>query len=519
MSDEPHTGELAEKQGPTHFSARLFAHGGIYGLEQVLQTLLTMLLLPVYARYLGTSGYGMIGVLMSIGGVLSMLMLQGLGSAWFRLRLLPQVRDRLDEFQTTLVGYLTFSIVVVAVLFFLLGPRISPLLTPNIPFYPWWPWILIISGSSVFATLYKNAARSDQKPGRYIAFTALQQLSSVGAILLMVVFLRRGAIGQLQGTAIAAVPFALLSLVLIRPYKRSSDPRGDLKLSFAYGLPTLPHAIASPVNTLIDRSVVNAMLGTSLTGVYVAGQQISRLGDAVAQALNKAYAPIFNALAQEAEDKGPGIEVAPQQMNAIAEMSYAITLALLLLGVGITMVSREVLLFLTNPDFASAWRIILLLVSAEIMRTYYHVFGRPIQFKLEAIRFLPILSWSSMGLNLVGNLALIPVFGIVGAALATLISQAALAIATLYLAHRTMPIPYRWGSMGAAFAGFLGTAVCLTACDANIESLGLRLPLKIACAVPFSIFGIVSLYQHMGSPALSRVLKKRRPSIESDTNN
>lgn len=505
-------GDPAARTGKSRSSARLFAHGGIYGLEHVLQTLVMLILLPVYARYLGTSGYGKIGVLLAFSGVLNILMLQGLGSAWFRLRILPEVRNRVGEFQTTLVVYLAISVGAIALLFFLLGPRVSPLLTPNIPFYPWWPWVLIIAASAVFATLYRNAARSDQKPVQYMIFTALQQLATVAAILFMVVYLEAGALGQLQGTAMAAVPFAVLGLFLLRPYRRSPDPRGDLKLSFAYGLPVLPHMLAAPLNTLIDRSVVNVLLGTSLTGVYVAGQQISRLGDAVAQALNRAYAPIFNALAQEAEEAGLHTGPAREKLHDIAEMGYALTLAILAIGTGLVALSREVLLFLANPEFASAWRIILLLVAAEIMRTYYHVFGRPIQFKLEAIRFMPILSWSSIGVNLAGNFILIPFFGIVGAALATFFSQAGLAVATLVLGHRTMAIPYRWGSMAAAFAGFLLTAAALTACDARFESLTLRLPLKIAVALPFLLYATVSLYRHLQMPGFAALFRRRRAS-------
>ncbi len=508
MSEASDRSDLTPNKGSGNFSARLLTHGGIYGLEQVLQSLVMFVLLPVYARHLGTEGYGAVGLLLSFSGVLSVLMLQGLGSAWFRLRILPQVRNRIEEFQTTLVLYLATSVAFISILFFLIGPRIIPWLTPNIPFYPLWPWVLIIAGCTVFATLYRNAARSDQKPIQYIVFTAVQQLLSVIAILAMVVYFKRGPLGQLQGTAIAAIPFALLSLYLIRPYRISSDARSDIRLSFAYGLPVLPHMLAAPVNTLIDRVVVNALLGASLTGVYVAGQQISRLGDAVAQALNKAYAPIFNALAQEAEEEEDAV-ARERLLMAISEMGHVITLTILAIGVGLTMLSREVLLFLTNPEFASAWRIILLLVSAEIMRTYYHVFGRPIQFKLETIRFLPFLSWSSMGLNLIGNLILIPLMGIVGAALATFISQAGLAGLTLYLSHRTMKIPYPWFVMASSFGAFLFTALGLTWCDASLDSVALRLPLKIAIATPFLLYAGISLIKHLRGRALPPSLNQR----------
>lgn len=477
--------------------ARVFAHGGIYGLEYVMQTLVTMLLLPVYARYLGTSGYGKIGVLLSFSGVLSILMLQGLGSAWFRLRILPEVRDRLREFQTTIVLYLAASVTVVAGLFFLLGPLISERLTPNLPFYPWWPWVLVIAASTAFSNLFKLAARSEQKPLQYIVFTVLHQASTVAAVLVMVIALRAGALGQIQGTAFAAVPFAVLSLFLLRPYRRSENPRGDLGLAFAFGLPVLPHMLAGPLNIFIDRSVVNFFLGSSLAGVYIAGQQISRLTQAVAQALNMSYGPIFNNLAQEAVAHPSDSPEYRDQLKQIGELGHIITLTMLAVGTGVIVFSREVLLLLTNPEFAEAWRIIGLLVAAQMMMSYYFVFGRAVFFSRESVRYMPLLSWSFLLLNLAGNCILIPLMGILGAALSTLISQTMLALLTLRLANRFIRIPYPARMMLMCFAAFLLTAGALTWCDATLTSIPFRLLCKVGVALPFLLFTGYALLGHV----------------------
>ncbi len=489
---------------PPNFSARLFAHGGIYGLEQVIQTVVAFVLLPVYARYLGTSGYGQIGLLLSFGGVLSIVIFQGFGAAWFRLRFLPEIRNRLPEFQTTVVLYLGISVALASLVFFLAGPFLTPLITPEIPFLPLWPWVLAIACGTVFATLFRYTAQSDQKPVQYIVFTLLHQGVMVAAILYMVVVRDAGTLGQLQGTAFAALLFALVSLVLLRPYRLSRNHRNDLRLSFAYGVPVLPHMLASPVNTLVDRSVVNLLLGSSMTGIYVAGQQLSRISDAAAQALNKAYAPIFNTLAQEAAENGAGSSGHSAKLHVIAEMAYVLTLAILGVGTVVVMACREVLLLLANPEFASAWKIILLLVGAETMRTYYHVFGRSVQFELETIRFMPVLSWSTMLFNLAGNFALIPTFGIVGAAMATFISQCLLAVMTFYLGRRALAVPYPWRRMGLALGGFALTCALLTGCDVTADAWVWRLPLKLAVALPFGLYVAVTLFRRVRDPEFAR---------------
>lgn len=488
-------------------AARVFVHGGIYGLEHVLRVVVSFVMLPIYARYLGIAGYGTVGVLSSYGAVLSVLLLQGLGSAWFRLRVMPRVRERLPTFQTHIVLYLSGSLVVVTGLFFTGGPYIAKLLTPNLPFYPWWPWVFLSSAGSVYAALYKLALRGDQKPGRYIVFVLVEQVSTVSLLIFMLVILKAGPLGQLQAGAIATSGMAIISLYLLRPYRTDDQAKGDLKLAFSYGWPHVPHMLAGPLNNVIDRGIVNGFLGTAMAGTYIAGQQIAGLSQRIATSLNQAYAPIFNSMAQEAFEEDRPNDVYDQHMRSLADLGHIISLAMLVVGLVLIACSRELLLFLANPEFAAAWKVIFLLVSAEIMRTYYFVFGRVVFFKKESLRFAPFLSWSAMGINLTGNCILIPLYGIVGAGLATLLSHAFMMGMTLRLANRHIPIPYRWTLMIGSFLGFAGSVALLVYGDFAFESPMARIGYKTLIALPFSIYALVSIYRSAFRELLIRKLR------------
>lgn len=57
---------------------------------------------------------------------------------------------------------------------------------------------------------------------------------------------------------------------------------------------------------------------------------------------------------------------------------------------------------------------------------------------------VPIGSFIAAGIKIVLTIILVPKFGIMGAALATLIAYSSLAIAMFYLAQKVYPIKYDW---------------------------------------------------------------------------
>jgi O-antigen/teichoic acid export membrane protein len=482
----------------------VFAHGGIYGIEQVVQVVLAFGLLPLYARYLGPAGLGIVGTLASLASVLGILLLQGMDSAWFRIRILPEVREDYDGFKTTILVYLAGASAAGALVFFLVGPFLAPFLTPNIPFWPWWPLVLTTATGAVFTGLFRATALSERKSVKYILFAIAQQLATAGLIVLMIVPLEKGALGQVQAGALAGASFGLFALVLLRPYRRPEAPRPKLSLTLGYSLPVLPHMLAVPLNVVIDRTIVIGLLGPAFAGVYVVAQQVAGLTNRVTTSLNRAYAPIFNEIAQEGVEAGRESPLMKERLGALAELSGNIILAALGVALGVALVGREVLMVLAGPEFAGAAKLILILVGAELLYVFYTVFNRAIFFHRESVRYIPLLSWTALGVNLAGNVILIPIYGVTGAAMATVFSQAALAALTLRVANWRMRVPYRWRRIIPACLAFALTVMVLGAVDARVEAHIARIGLKVCVVLPLLAWSGFAIY---------RGLQRDRPGL------
>ena len=82
---------------------RLGKHSAIYGLGGLVSRILAVLLLPLYTRYLGPSGFGKIETLVALTAVLVIVLRMGISSAFFRFYF-----DAKDEAQRTLVVRTSF---------------------------------------------------------------------------------------------------------------------------------------------------------------------------------------------------------------------------------------------------------------------------------------------------------------------------------------------------------------------------------------------------------------------------
>ena len=99
--DEPLTGNQG---GPRGFGSRLAGDAFVYGMGGIANQAVAILLVPIYARVLGTAGVGVTGVLNSIISLSLMLVGLALPQAFFRwyLREAADHDERAHVLRTTL---------------------------------------------------------------------------------------------------------------------------------------------------------------------------------------------------------------------------------------------------------------------------------------------------------------------------------------------------------------------------------------------------------------------------------
>jgi O-antigen/teichoic acid export membrane protein len=465
-------------------AARLLAHGGVYTLSRLASLAVGVALLPLYARQLGADGFGVISLMTTVGAFLGLVLVQGLPASWFRLRFDEPDATGVRALETTIVWYLAASGAAVVAVVTLFGDAVAAWVTPGIPYLPLGLLTAVAAFANAFPSLYERKLQVDERPVAFGAFSLSRAILSAGLVIVFVAAWKRGARGAIEATTLAACLAAAVSLFLIRPRSPRHVSRPRLARSLSYGLPLVPHSLAGMTNDVIDRLLLNAMLGLSAVGVYSMGYRVAAMGQVVAVSLNQAFGPVFIRTLNGADQsrRNGDAAAADAALRRVGRLGLLTVAGVACVVLAIAAVAREVLMVLATPAFGDSWKVVAPVGAGIVAWACYFPFSQAIFYNPARVRWLMVVTTLAALTNIGANVLLIPRWGIMGAASATLVSDTVLALAAFRFAQSSTYVPYaraRWlTALACAAAGLAG----LWALDARVDALAPRLALKVLWA-------------------------------------
>ena len=464
---------------------KFFFHSSVYVASHILNVVMGMALMPIYSRHLGPGGVGMVGLLASVAMLLNCLYCQGLVNAWNRLRFRESDREGVAILENSIVWYLTLTMTAIMAALWFFGEPLARLVSREIPFHPHWRLVVPTVGLGVYVALYKARLQMEQRPFAYAVFSTLHNLVLLATIIYFVAGLGRGVRGKLEADLVAGAVLAVAALWLIRPGSIRRFSAAKMRYALAYSLPLTPHVMAIWTNDFIDRVLVTNMLGLAANGVYTFGCQIPLKLTLVMQALNKSMAPLFLASTRDAERlmaEGRA-EEARRGMDAVARMTLLLMLLVACAAIVLTAYIREVLaVLIIGEGFEDAWQVAAPTAAGMVALSCYYVFAHGALYETRGSRRMVFISGLAAAVNLSANVWLIPRMGILGAALATFVSNVVMALACIRVAQAMIPVPHRWGRWGALMACCLAGLTGLWLIDGAPVALGWRLGAKALVA-------------------------------------
>jgi O-antigen/teichoic acid export membrane protein len=148
----------------------------------------------------------------------------------------------------------------------------------------------------------------------------------------------------------------------------------------------------------------------------------------------------------------------------------------------LSLFAREWVGLLSGGAYQKAYEVIPLIALAHLSFTAYFLFATGITIK-EKTGWLPLITGISGVVNLIANFLLIPRYGAMGAALATLAGYSVLAALTYGFSNHYLPVPYEFGRIGRIVGLILGIwllSFFVTSFSHYILGLGGRIVLCLA---------------------------------------
>jgi O-antigen/teichoic acid export membrane protein len=289
--------------------------------------------------------------------------------------------------------------------------------------------------------------RVEQRSIAYLIATLINLGLTVAATLLLVVTLDQGPIGVIVGNFTGTLLVYAGLLAYRREQLGVELDRPLLREMNRFGMPLVPSALFLWILNFSDRFFLVKLAGAREVGLYSIGV---RMASAIILFL-AAFRTAWPAFAYSIED----------DREAARAYSYVLTYVVVItswMALALGVLAPWLVKLLTTEEFYSAERVVAPLAFAAAAFGAYIVvvigIGRARQTRSNWV-----ISGVAALLNVGLNLALIPPFGMMGAAVATIGAYAALFLGMAWRAQRVFPVPYQWRRVATA----LGAAIALTA--------------------------------------------------------
>jgi O-antigen/teichoic acid export membrane protein len=308
---------------------------------------------------------------------------------------------------------------------------------------------------------------------RSVAFVSASLVNiflTIGATLLLVVALDKGPIGVIVGNFIGT----LIVYVVLVGYRREQlgleFDRGLLREMNRFGIPLIPTALFLWVTNFSDRLFLVHLADTTEVGLYSVGVRIA----SAMVLLLTAFRLAWPAFAYSIED------------DHEAKRTYAFVLTYLValttwVATGLALMSPWLVNWLAAPAFAESSRVVGPLAFSTVAFAGYIVVAIGVG-RAKRTQFNWVVTGAAAVVNIGLNLLLIPPYGMMGAAVATVAAYSTMFIGMVWWSQRIYAIPYQWRRVITAAA----TGLALVAIG-KLAGGGFAIALVLALVYPLAL--------------------------------
>ncbi len=411
---------------------RLTKHSAIYTVTGFAIAGSNTLLLPLFTRYLTPTDYGITATAALITTFLGPLMMlnqsDALGRFYFDHRDNP---ESLRSYTGTLLAFAILWGCVLSVALVLLGPYLSR--ASGIPFAPFVLLAVLSSYLGGLTSVKLVLWRARNESGRFMLMRLSVYIVGTLLAVIFVVGLKGGAEGRVWGPFIGTCFGGAISLFLFRKELGRLGLRpAYLKPSLAYGIPLVPHFLFIGMTEFSSRIFLNHFRTLAETGIYSVSYALASALRMVMDGINAAWRPfMYDMASRQGEDA----------KRVFARLTSYYVAAILALALTLSLFARELVTFLIAADFREAYKVIHVITLALVFKGLGDMVANQLHYMKRTDRIL-MGSLTAGGTNLLLNWLLIPPYGMIGAAWATVASQIVAFAITWYLSWRAYPIRY-----------------------------------------------------------------------------
>ena len=435
---------------------KLASDTAIYGVSSIVGRFLNWWLVPYYSFMFLPGEYGVVTNMYAYVAFLLVLLTYGMETSYFRFA--SKSDDPEKVYSTSMISlfFTTFSFVLLAAAF---RQQIAGFIQyPDHPEYIL--WFAIIIGIDAFTAIPFARLRLKNRPIKF-AFIKLVNIGfNIGFNLFFISLCPRilannpdSVISMIYSADIGVgyvfisnLLASIITLILLLPEIFKISIRFDKQLlqkMLSYGFPILIVGLTGMVNQNIDKVLIPFLVPENQDpmfqlGIYGANYKLAVLMNMFIQAFRYAFEPFF--FAREGSKDDPKVYA--------TVMKYFVIFGLIIfLGMVLFI---DVVKVIVDSNYHEGLKVVPIVLMANLFYGMY--FTLSLWYKLtDKTRFGAYMALSGAAITLVLNLALVPVIGYMGSAIAVFCCFLVMLVMSFILGQKHYPVPYDLKRIGSYF--------------------------------------------------------------------
>jgi len=287
--------------------------------------------------------------------------------------------------------------------------------------------VVFIASLFCFLLYFQNLIQGllqTMQAAKYYAFLAIGTaiISAVFSVLYLI-YIDTHWHSRIWGILAGYVFSGIVCITFLANFNLKLPTIEGMKHMLLVGYPVIFHSLSMLMINQSDKILIGALLDQSAVGAFGVPAQLASAISVIGSGMAMAYAPkLYSALSSKNS----------KELKSLSRIRNMIMLALALIGIGIGITLFFFKSLILGNNFIFYYDVFFILITSYVLFGFYHLFS-PYYYFYKKTKILSSITSLIAILNIVFTYFLIPIFGILGAALGTLMSYfLGLIIAIIY---------------------------------------------------------------------------------------
>ena len=392
-------------------SNKLIQSSLVYSIGIMLIKGINFITFPIFSRMLSTSDFGIATVYSTWIEFITIFGSFQLNACIATARI-DFDKDKYKKLLNTITSFITITFTVLLIISILFKDMLGRYMDIDSNF------VVLMTVQSFFGaitSIYTTNLMQQKQDKKYLKVSLWTTVTNIMISMFLVTIMKDNRyIGKILGGAIATGLFGMIFYFKLIGRKFFID-KECLSYALKLSLPIVPHILSHQLLSKVGTLILNETHGSETVGIYNFAFNIGLMIQMLWTGINSAWVPwLFDHLkANEEED--------------IAKASKIYIAFFTLITVGIILTIPEIAYILAPKEYWGGIYIIPLIVLSYYF-VFLYSFPVNLEFYYKNTKYIPIGTVGSAVINIILSLILVPRYGLLAAASATLISYVALFI-------------------------------------------------------------------------------------------